>query len=52
MSPRYENILDRRMMSLSDSDHLRFRQMSGTLVIGDPVCPCRLRSLMSFHQIR
>jgi type IV secretory pathway TraG/TraD family ATPase VirD4 len=36
MSPRYENILDRVMTSLTETDHLRFRQMSGTLVVGDP----------------
>lgn len=36
MSSRYESILDRPIISLSDSDHLSFRQMSGILGIGDP----------------
>jgi type IV secretory pathway TraG/TraD family ATPase VirD4 len=36
MSPRYEDILDRPMISLTKTDHLTFRQMSGMLVVGDP----------------
>jgi len=36
MSPRHENLFDRVMLSLSETDHLRFRQMNGALVIGDP----------------
>jgi TraM recognition site of TraD and TraG len=36
MSPKYENILDRRLISLSDKDHLTMRNMAGVLVVGDP----------------
>ena len=36
MSPRYDNILDRPMMALTEQDQLRFRQMSGILGVGNP----------------
>ena len=36
MSPRYEDIRDRRLISLSDNDHLTMRNMAGVLALGDP----------------
>jgi hypothetical protein len=36
MSPFNENILDRKLISLSDQDHLTMRNMAGVLVLGDP----------------
>ena len=36
MSPHHEDIRDRIMFSLSDTDHMRFRQLNGIAVLADP----------------
>ena len=50
MSPRYANILDQRILSLSESDHLTLRNFvqGGTLIVGDPGSG---KSSTSFKQI-
>jgi hypothetical protein len=50
MSPRIPNILDQRILSLSDVDHLTLRNFvqGGTLIVGDPGSG---KSSTSFKQI-